>query len=85
MSSHSNIHPEGEIETSFSTHELKSKLISKIENIQDVINLTPENRERIEKKRALKFKLSQLRALLLIKKKKQELIDPASSDSIELD
>ena len=85
MSSHSNIHLGEEIETSFSTHELKSKLISKIENIQDVISLTPENRERIEKKRALKFKLSQLRALLFIKEKKQELIDPASSDSIELD
>jgi DNA-binding transcriptional MerR regulator len=85
MSSHSNIHPEEEIVTSSSSHVIKSKLLSKIENIQDIINLTPENRERIEKKRAIKSKLNQLRELLFIKEKKQELIDPASSDSIELD
>ncbi|MCF7911139.1 MAG: MerR family transcriptional regulator [Candidatus Cloacimonetes bacterium] len=85
MASHSTAHLEEEItESNLSSQELKSKLVSKIENIQDAISLTPENRDRIEKKRMLKNKLSLLRELLFIKEKKQE-IDPASSDSIDLD
>ena len=80
MSSH-NYEPENEqIEISIPQSELKSKLTSKIEKIQDVIGLPPKSIQKFEKKKELKAKLGQLRALLSLKEEKQES-DPASINS----
>jgi len=80
MSSH-NYEPENElIEISIPQSELKSKLTSKIEKIQDVIGLPPKSIQKFEKKKELKAKLGQLRVLLSPKEEKQES-DPASINS----
>jgi len=80
MSSHIPMPENEQIEISTPPREIKTILTSRIEKIQDIISLPPKSLRKFEKKKELKSKLGQLRALLSPKEEKQEL-NPASNNS----
>ncbi len=64
--------------------EIKKKLIAKIEKIQDNITLNPATQQTISKKTEIRVKINRIKELL-INKKKQENLSPASSNFTDSD